>query len=68
MDVVFLDFFAKDVVAALRSLGWGGSMGDVELYMPRSFTSSTYLPLYVKQYWQENMPSCPGGLGVGYDD
>lgn len=68
IDVVFLDFFAKDVVAALQSLGWSGSMSDVSLYREKEFTSSTYLPLYVKKYLQQNMPNCPGGQGVGYDD
>ncbi|CAG8950703.1 hypothetical protein HYFRA_00002913 [Hymenoscyphus fraxineus] len=68
VDLVFVDFVARDVVAALKSLEWSGSMADVQLYMPKEFTTQSYLPLFVKKYWQQNMPNCPGGSGIGYDD
>lgn len=34
----------------------------------QTFTTNSYLPIYAKQAWQANVPNCPVGLGVGYND
>jgi hypothetical protein len=66
VDVVFLDYFASTVVKILNQLGGTYTIGDVAYYMPESFTTQSYLPLYAQQYWQANVPNCPVGQGVGY--
>ncbi|KUJ12389.1 uncharacterized protein LY89DRAFT_623543 [Mollisia scopiformis] len=66
VDVVFLDYFASTVVSVLNGLGGTYTTADVSYYLPPSFTTQTYLPLYAQQYWQANVPNCPVGQGVGY--
>ncbi|CZR52320.1 related to Ser/Thr protein phosphatase family protein [Phialocephala subalpina] len=68
VDVVFLDYFASTVVSILNQLGGTYTSADVSYYMPRAFTTQSYLPLYAQKFWQENVPSCPVGQGVGYPD
>ena len=65
VDLVFLDYIAPDILAALTSLGAHYTMADVDYYLPKSFTTNSYLPVYAKQFWQANVPNCPVGLGVG---
>lgn len=66
VDLVFLDFIASYVLRALTSLGANYTTGDVSYYMPPNFTTNSYLPAYAKVAWQENMPNCPVGAGVGF--
>ena len=70
VDLVFLDFIARDVLNALRGVGANYSTADVSYYLPKTFTTNSYLPLYAQQApdWQANVPNCPVGLGVGYND
>ncbi|KAK3677019.1 hypothetical protein LTR78_003224 [Recurvomyces mirabilis] len=70
VDLVFLDFIASDVINALKAAGGSYSMSDVSYYLPKAFTTNSYLPLYAQQAasWQKNVPNCPVGLGVGYND
>lgn len=66
VDVVFLDYFASTVVSVLNNMGATYTTNDVSYYLPISFTTQSYLPEYAKKYWQENVPNCPVGQGVGY--
>lgn len=67
VDLVFLDFIAKNIVGALNGPDVGGnfSLKDVSYYLPKEFTTNSYLPAYAKVAWQENVPNCPVGTGIG---
>ena len=65
VDLVFLDYIAPDILAALISLGARYTLADVSYYLPPSFTTNSYLPAYAQKFWQANVPKCPVGLGVG---
>lgn len=66
VDVVWLDFFTADIIKVLNSLGGKYTAADAQLYLPKTFTTQSYLPAYAKKYWQANVPNCPVGQGVGY--
>ncbi|KAI6712938.1 calcineurin-like phosphoesterase [Diplocarpon mali] len=68
VDVVFLDFFASTLVGVLNSLGGNYTGRDVAYYVDKEYTSQNYLPDYAKVEWQANVPNCPAGKGVGFDD
>jgi len=70
VDVVFLDFFASDVVSALAAMGATYTTADVESYVDPSFNAQSYMPAYAKitPSWQANVPNCPVGEGVGFAD
>jgi hypothetical protein len=70
VDLIFLDFIASDVIDALTAAGGDYSESQVQYYLPKTFTTNSYLPVYAKQApdWQANVPNCPVGLGVGYND
>lgn len=55
-----------DVLPALQSLGAKYTIKDVSYYLPKTFTTNSYLPAYAKIAWQANVPNCPVGQGVGY--
>ncbi|KAH8724465.1 Metallo-dependent phosphatase-like protein [Phaeosphaeriaceae sp. PMI808] len=67
VDLVFLDFITKYIVNALNAPDVGGnfSLNQVSYYMDKSFTTNSYLPAYAKLAWQDNVPSCPVGEGIG---
>ena len=65
VDLVFLDYIATDVLAALKSAGASYTAADVSYYLPKSFTTNSYLPAYAKIAWQAGVPNCPVGEGVG---
>jgi hypothetical protein len=65
VDLVFLDFIASYVLGALKGIGANYTVGDVLYYLPKNFTTNSYLPEYAKVAWQENMPDCPVGVGIG---
>jgi hypothetical protein len=66
VDVVFLDYFASTVVKVLNGLGGAYTINDVGYYVPKEFTTNSYLPKYAAQEWQGNVPNCPVGQGVGF--
>ncbi|KAL9095656.1 MAG: hypothetical protein Q9165_002088 [Trypethelium subeluteriae] len=61
VDLIFLDFIASDVISALSQVGGNYTMADVSYYLPKTFTTNSYLPLYAKSAsaWQKNVPNCP---------
>lgn len=61
VDLIFLDFIAKDVVAALNKAGGSYKFEDVTYYVPKEFTTNSYLPAYAKIAWQAGAPNCPVG-------
>ncbi|KAF2103481.1 hypothetical protein NA57DRAFT_63997 [Rhizodiscina lignyota] len=67
VDVIFLDFIEDFVLEALNSAQSSNNYtdADVSLYLPESFTTNSYLPVYAKKFWQKNVPNCPVGCGVG---
>jgi 2',3'-cyclic-nucleotide 2'-phosphodiesterase (5'-nucleotidase family) len=67
VDLVFLDFIASYIVNALNTPDVGGkfSLSQVSYYLPKSFTTNSYLPAYAKIAWQANVPNCPVGEGIG---
>ncbi|KAI9789563.1 MAG: hypothetical protein M1816_005970 [Peltula sp. TS41687] len=66
VDLVFLDYVARDVLAALKSIGAANyTLADVEYYLDPSFTTNSYLPAYARREWQGNVPDCPVGEAVG---
>ena len=64
VDLIFLDYIATDVLSALKKLGAGYTVNDVQYYLPKSFTTNSYLPAYAKLAWQANVPNCPVGGSV----
>jgi len=68
VDVVFLDFIQSYIINALKEVGGNYGKSDVQLYMPDNFTSNMYLPEYAKVAWQANVPNCPIGQGIGFDE
>ncbi|OCK79951.1 hypothetical protein K432DRAFT_298685 [Lepidopterella palustris CBS 459.81] len=66
VDVIFLDFIQSYVVNALNSVGGAYTSSDVGYYLPKTFTTNSYLPAYAKVAWQANMPNCPVGAGIGF--
>ncbi|PVH75498.1 hypothetical protein DL98DRAFT_562372 [Cadophora sp. DSE1049] len=65
VDVIFLDYFAAKVVGILRDLGANYTINDVNFYLDSTFSVQRTMIAYAKKNWQANMPSCPGGAGVG---
>lgn len=66
VDFIFLDFIANNyVIPALQSLGAKYTVEDIREYLPVTFTTNSYLPLYAKLAWQKGVPNCPVGIGVG---
>jgi hypothetical protein len=65
VDVIFLDFVERRVLAALKNTGLTYTPTDVSMYMPSNFTSNTYMGEYAKLKWQDNIHNCPLGNGVG---
>lgn len=60
VDFIFFDFLTtKYVLPVLQRLGANYTIDDVQDYLPRTFTSSDYLPAYAKLKWQKNVPNCP---------
>ncbi|THW48888.1 calcineurin-like phosphoesterase [Aureobasidium pullulans] len=69
VDLIFLDYVAGSVVKALNGLGGDYTDEEVTYYLPKNFTTNSYLPAYAKMApeWQANVPNCPVGLGIGYN-
>ncbi|KAI9833214.1 MAG: hypothetical protein M1826_000127 [Phylliscum demangeonii] len=65
VDLIFLDYVAADVLAALATVGGTYTTLDVLQYLSRTFTTNSYLPAYAKIAWQQNVPNCPVGESVG---
>ncbi|ODH47650.1 hypothetical protein GX48_06267 [Paracoccidioides brasiliensis] len=62
VDLVFVDFIAERfVLPALAKVGGNYTMVDVQYYMPKEFTTNTYLRKYAEMEWQTGMPNCPVG-------
>ncbi|MCJ1309321.1 hypothetical protein MMC25_002980 [Agyrium rufum] len=64
VDLIFLDFIADYVITALTKLGGNYTEADIQYYLPESFTTNSYLPLYAKEYLQANINNCPLGSGL----
>ncbi|KAL8665355.1 MAG: hypothetical protein Q9202_002247 [Teloschistes flavicans] len=66
VDLIFLDFIGTGyVVPALNKLGGKYSASDISYYLPKTFTTNSYLPVYAQKFWQAGVPNCPVGTGVG---
>jgi hypothetical protein len=65
VDLIFLDFIAPNVLSALNQTGLIYKTSDVQYYLPPSFTTNSYLPIYAKAKWQAGVPNCPIGAGIG---
>lgn len=70
VDLIFLDFIgSKYVIPALQKVAPGQyTASDISYYMPKTFTTNSYLPAYAKKAWQANVPNCPVGEGVGFNN
>lgn len=70
VDFVFIDFIQQDVLDVLGVLGGSYTEADVQYYLPPTFTTNTYLSVYAQTSsdWQADMPNCPVGLGIGYNE
>jgi hypothetical protein len=67
VDLIFLDFIASYVIDALKQAGKTYDESEVKYYLPKTFTTNSYLPAYAKanKKWQKNVPDCPVGDGIG---
>jgi hypothetical protein len=69
VDLVFLDFIVSYILNALNGKDVGGNFtkDQVSYYLPKEFTTNSYLPAYAKVApdWQANVPNCPIGTGIG---
>ena len=65
VDLVFLDFISKNVLEALKQTGLAYKSSDIQYFLPPTFTTNSYLPIYAKAKWQAGLPNCPVGNGVG---
>ncbi|CZT49261.1 related to Ser/Thr protein phosphatase family protein [Rhynchosporium secalis] len=68
VDVVFFDYFAATVVKVLNGFGGAYTLADVSYYVDEKYNAQNYLPDYAKLKWQANVPRCPVGEGIGYDN
>ena len=70
VDLIFLDFIGSEyVIPALQQIDPGKyTAGDISYYLPKTFTTNSYLPAYAKKAWQANVPNCPVGEGVGFNN
>lgn len=70
VDLIFIDFVQQDVLEVLYDLGAAYTDADVAYYLPKDFTTNTYLSLYAQtaEDWQADVPNCPIGLGIGYNE
>ncbi|XMA08171.1 hypothetical protein WAI453_000962 [Rhynchosporium graminicola] len=68
VDVVFFDYFAATVVKVLNGFGGAYTLADVSYYVDKNYNAQNYLPDYAKLKWQANVPRCPVGEGIGYDN
>ncbi|KAF2113951.1 Metallo-dependent phosphatase-like protein [Lophiotrema nucula] len=68
VDLVFLDFIVDYITDALAQVGGKYTEADVSYYLPKTFTTNSYLPAYAKIAWQDNVPNCPVGTGIGAAD
>jgi hypothetical protein len=70
VDLIFLDFVEQDVLTILSVLGATYVSADVQYYLPKNFTTNTYLSLYAQtaEDWRADVQNCPIGLGIGYDE
>jgi hypothetical protein len=68
--LIFIDFVEKDVLTVLSDLGGSYTGADVSYYLPKNYTTNTYLSLYAQtaEDWQVDLPDCPVGLGIGYNE
>jgi len=65
VDLIFLDFIGKKyVLPALAAVGANYTESDIQLYMPDTFTTNTYLPEYAGRVWQDGLSNCPSGSDV----
>ncbi|KAL8688819.1 MAG: hypothetical protein Q9224_004791 [Gallowayella concinna] len=69
VDLVFFDFIGVNfVIPALTKAGGKYTKEDISYYLDKAFTTNSYLPAYARKFWQKNVPNCPVGKGVGYDN
>jgi hypothetical protein len=70
VDLIFIDFVEKDVLTVLTDLGGSYTGTDVSYYLPKNYTTNTYLSLFAQtaEDWQADLPNCPVGLGIGYNE
>ena len=59
VDLIFLDFIAPNVLAALNTSGVTYTPSQVSYYLPTTFDTHAYLPAYAQLAWQQNVPNCP---------
>jgi hypothetical protein len=52
-------------MSALNQSGASYKPSDVLYYLPKEFTTNSYLPEYAKLKWQAGVPNCPVGTGIG---
>lgn len=64
VDLIFLDYIVPNVLAALASVGANYTTSQVTYYLPKTFTTNSYLPAYAKIAWQANLNNCSVGSGV----
>jgi hypothetical protein len=65
VDLVFVDYVAPHILAALGRLGEKYATKHVQYYTPANFTTNSYLPIYAKAKWSAGLPNCPAGKGIG---
>ncbi|KAL2845929.1 Metallo-dependent phosphatase-like protein [Aspergillus pseudoustus] len=58
-DVVFTNYLAKRIVAALNETGAPYTEKDVVDYLPRTYTSRDVLVDYTARHWGQDMENCP---------
>jgi hypothetical protein len=65
VDLIFLDFIAPNILSALNQTGLVYKKSDIQYYLPPSFTTNSYFPIYASAKWQAGVPNCPIGAGIG---
>ncbi|KAJ5286623.1 hypothetical protein N7478_002309 [Penicillium angulare] len=60
VDIIFSDFLDKAVISALNSQNPAKnySKEDTSLYMPKNFTTNSFIPKYAETAWQANINNC----------
>jgi hypothetical protein len=65
VDLVFLDFIGVTyVLPALVRAGANYTESDIQLYMPNTFTTNSYLPAYAAMAWKDGLSNCRVGSDV----
>lgn len=60
VDLIFIDYIESDIIDYLATISSDYSEDDIQVYIDDTFSTQTYLPLYVQmaESFQQNLDNC----------